>query len=281
VVRVTVNQLLDAYLTDQELRGLKSVYKVRAHAVSVREAFGPMRAVDVTAERVDAYIAARRQAGKKNATVNRALQIISSAFTLAVRRRTLTHAPSIRKLSEAGNAKQGFFERDEFETVLAHLPEHIQDAARFAYACGWRKGEVVGLTWSMVDRTRGRPPCRTQRARPRARARRRRRRDHRRRERARLVETSDGDVKVADYVFHRNNGRPLGDFNRSWHAALEAAGFSHAEKHSDGSTRRVYDKTVHDFRRTRSVFDRYNITSTDDVRAAMEAVSLPTSGEAR
>jgi integrase len=94
--------------------------------------------------------------------------------------------------------------------------------------------------------------------------------------------------------FHRK-GQPFGDFKRAWHGALVAAGFSYQVKHPHGSTRTAYTKCVHDFRRTaarnlvragiregvamsvtghrtRSVFDRYNITSTDDVRAAMEAV---------
>jgi len=64
----------------------------------------------------------------------------------------------------------------------------------------------------------------------------------------------------------------------------------------DGTPLYVFDKTIHDFRRTaprnlvragvregvvmtitghktRSVFDRYNITSTDDVAKALEAIS--------
>jgi integrase len=108
---------------------------------------------------------------------------------------------------------------------------------------------------------------------------------------------------VAEYVFHRK-GQPLGDFKRAWQAALVKAGFAHAVKDAegklvkkkDGSPRYVFARTFHDFRRTaarnlvragvregvamavtghktRSVFDRYNISSADDVREAIEAVS--------
>src|SRR5262249_40405539 len=110
-----------------------------------------------------------------------------------------------------------------------------------------------------------------------------------RREEARLYKDAEGEPRVADLIFHRQ-GRTLGDFRKAWHAALAAAGFSHQER--DPKTckvRVVYDRTFHDFRRTaarnlvragvregvamavtghrtRSVFDRYNITSGDDVR---------------
>jgi len=223
--------------------------------------------------------------------------VLDAAGKLGVRHGKLTNWPRLRKLSEAGNAKQGFFEASEFETVVGHLPEHLQDAARFAYACGWRKSEVIGLRWEWVDRAAGQivlADSKNGRGRVLAIA-----GDLvelvKRRETARLVETPDGRFKVADLVFHRK-GQPLGDFKRAWHAALIKAGFSHQVKRPDGTLRTVYDKTFHDFRRTaarnlvragiregvamtvtghktRSVFDRYNITSTDDVREAMERVA--------
>jgi integrase len=107
------------------------------------------------------------------------------------------------------------------------------------------------------------------------------------------------DRKPDEWALFHRQGQPLGDFKHAWHAALTRAGFSHLEKQPDGTTRTVYDRTFHDFRRTaarnlvrrgvregvamdvtghrtRSTFDRYNITSTDDVPAAMEGASLPT-----
>jgi hypothetical protein len=94
-----------------------------------------VRAVDVSAESVDQYVATKLRAGLSNATVNRQTQVLSAAFTLAVRRGKLTNTPMIRKLPER-NVRRGFFEAEEFETVVTHLPEHLIDAARFAYLCG-------------------------------------------------------------------------------------------------------------------------------------------------
>src|SRR5262249_22531128 len=45
----------------------------------------------------------------------------------------------------------GFFDEATFNKVVEHLPVHLRPVARFAYYCGWRKGEVVRLRWSQVD----------------------------------------------------------------------------------------------------------------------------------
>jgi len=40
--------------------------------------------------------------------------------------------------------------------VRRALPEPIADVARYGYLTGWRRGEILGLTWAEVDRpTRG------------------------------------------------------------------------------------------------------------------------------
>jgi hypothetical protein len=202
----------------------------------------------------------------------------------------------MRRLPER-NVRRGFFERTEFESVVVELPEHLTDAARFAYLTGWRKGEVAGLRWEWVDTDAGTitlPDSKNGKGRVLALS-----GDlaviFDRREEARLYKDAEGEPRVADLVFHRQ-GRPLGDFRKAWHAALTAAGFSHRVKTPSGKLRTVYTRTFHDFRRTaarnlvragvregvamtvtghktRSVFDRYNITSTADVAQAIEAVS--------
>ena len=92
----------------------------------------------------------------------------------------------------------------------------------------------------------------------------------------------DGNVRVATLVFHRD-GKPVGDFKKSWATACWAAG--------------VADKLFHDLRRTaarnmvragvpervamavtghitRSMFDRYNIVSEDDLRLAAQKTTM-------
>jgi integrase len=182
------------------------------------------------------------------------------------------------------NTRQGFFERPDLEAVVAALPAYLRDFTRFAYLTGWRKGEIISLKWTDVDRDAG-----TIRLRPEA-AKTGRGRTvvlegdlaeliHRRWE-GRLLE-KDGNVRVAALVFHRD-GEPVGDFRRAWATACQAAGA---------------DRLFHDLRRTaarnmvragvpervamavtghltRSMFDRYNIVSEDDLRMATQKTTM-------
>jgi integrase len=149
--RVVFGDLLDGLVIDYTNNGRRSVDTLTAHIKPVRAAFGLDRAVDVTEARVERYKDARLHAQRKPATVNRELAVIRRAFRLAVRQKRLAAMPAIVLLAEH-NARQGFFERGDFETLCGYLPEHLRDFARFAYLSGWRKGEVASLTWADVDR---------------------------------------------------------------------------------------------------------------------------------
>ena len=47
---------------------------------------------------------------------------------------------------------QGFFEHPEYLAVRAHLPAPWQDILDLAYYSGWRKQEILGLTWEEIDK---------------------------------------------------------------------------------------------------------------------------------
>ena len=48
--------------------------------------------------------------------------------------------------------RQGFFEHPEYLAVRAHLPAPWQDILDLAYYSGWRKNEILGLTWDESTR---------------------------------------------------------------------------------------------------------------------------------
>lgn len=58
--------------------------------------------------------------------------------------------PFIPRLSEVGNARQGFFETADFEALIANLPEYLRDFCRFGFLTGWRKGSIDSLRWADV-----------------------------------------------------------------------------------------------------------------------------------
>jgi integrase len=296
--KVRVGELLDALSDDYRLRKVKSWAQFQSHLKPVRERFGDWRAGDITAEAVDAYIKDRLAAGKAKATVNRETQLLGQAMRLAFERHRISAVPSIRHLN-GRNTRQGFFERPEFEALVAALPEDLRDFTRFAYLTGWRRGEIISLRWQDVDQDGG-----AIRLRPDASKNGRGRKVMlegdlatlmKRRWQARLIKGKNGIPRVVDVVFHRD-GEPIGEFRRAWRSACVAAGLYHLVRDKRGREKKAPDKLFHDLRRTairnmvragvpervamevsghrtRSVFDRYNIVSEEDLRVAMQRTS--------
>jgi integrase len=106
-----------------------------------------LKASALTKADIDRYVAKRRKQKRRNATINRALLILASAYRLA----KITPPTDIPHFSERDNARKGFFEADQFARVLEHLPEDLKDYARFGYLSGWRKGEIASLVWDNLE----------------------------------------------------------------------------------------------------------------------------------
>jgi integrase len=280
--------------------------QAKYHAAVVRTWFGDMKAGKLTPADVDRYIEARLAEDYAPASVNRQTGLLAEALRLAHRRGILTNVIAVRRLPER-NARQGFLERAELDQVVAALPDYLQDFTRVAYLTAWRRGELVSLRWSDVDRDGG-----VIRLRPEHSKNGRGRTvaiegDLRaileRRRHARQIKDRDGTVRVAELVFHRA-GRPVGDFRKAWAAACVQAGlYQVVGVNADGSEKRISNRLFHDLRRsgvrnmvragvrervameisghrTRSIFDRYNITSEDDLREAMQRTSDYVSAQA-
>jgi integrase len=298
--RTTVAELLDDLEADFRLRGVKWWAQAKYHAQVVRDALGTSRAVKLTSADVDRYIEARQHEDYSAASINRQTGLLRQALRLAKKRDRLTTAIEVRRLPEH-NARQGFFERPDLEAVVAALPNYLQDFTRFGYLTAWRRGELATLTWADVDRAGGVIRLRPEHS-----------KNGRgrtvategdldaiieRRAEARVIPGKDGEpARVAALVFHRG-GRPIRDFRGAWATACIEAGLSRVDgTNADGSERRVPTRLFHDLRRsgvrnmvragvrervamevsghkTRAVFDRYNITSEDDLRDAMKRTS--------
>jgi integrase len=288
--RVTVEELFEALDRDYVQRGIKGLREARNHMRPVRDFFGFRRAMEVTPNLVRSYITSRKESvrfvdgkpivGVANATINRETELLGRAFRLARNEGTLTLAPAIPSLPEQ-NARRGFFERHEFESLVLHLREPLSDMAQFAYATGWRLGEIRGLRWEYVDR----------------RAREVRLPDSKNGEGRvlpldenlwlliegrwdrRQFKKPDGATAISEFVFHfRGRPAPETTIRRWWLDACEKAGLP--------------KKLFHDFRRsavrdmirggvpqtiamsisghkTESMFRRYNITTTADKLEAL------------
>ena len=146
-----VGEMLDALEADYKLRQVKSLRQVQSHLKPLRQVLSGIRAQDVSTEMADNYVEKRLAAGRARATTNRETQLLAQAFRLAIERKKLKTAPIIRRLSEKDNVRTGFFEKPDFEALVRHLPDYLQDFARFGYLVGWRRGEISSLLWSDLD----------------------------------------------------------------------------------------------------------------------------------
>jgi integrase len=302
--RIKINELLDALEADLRLRDKVSA-QVRSQLKRVRESFGAWRAVEVTAEAVDRYIAVLKKAGLANATINRGTQLLSQAFKLAIDRKHLSFAPQIRHLSEQGNARRGFFADAEFNAVEGFLPEYLRDFCRFGYSTGWRKGEIASLLWEDLDgdviRLKG-VNAKNGEARSVALGGALAELIDRRKA-ARQVKRRDA-VMLSQFIFHQD-GQPVGDFRKAWATACVAARLGQfyckacnqpvGGHRCEACNQETYysGRVFHDLRRTavrnmvragvpervamsvsghktRSIFDRYNIVNESDLREAMQ-----------
>src|SRR6266542_649156 len=132
---------------DQELDDAR--YRVREGS-PLRNFFGRMRACDVTTATVDRYINLRRAEGRKNATINREIELLRRAFRVARKAKKLVRVPEMPEKLPEKNARQGFFEKAELDRLLPYLPAPLDDMTRFAFKSGWRRGELRTLTWESV-----------------------------------------------------------------------------------------------------------------------------------
>jgi integrase len=238
--RTTFDDLAQMVIDDYKANGKRSLDRIEDAINHLRVSFGGMKAIDITADRVTAYTAARKAEHAANATVNRELSALRRMFRLGERAGKVAGRPYVALLRE-DNIRTGFFEPEQFAAVRARLPEDLRPAVEFAYLTGWRlKSEVLALQWWQVDFEAGMvrlEPGSTKNA------------DGRvfpfaalpalegllrtQAERTRAIERASGSI--IPWVFHRH-GRPIQYFRRTWIRACRLAGLP--------------GRLPHDFRRT-------------------------------
>ncbi len=286
--RIDFTDLLAAMEKDYQTRRLASLPQLRSHLVHVRVFFDGYKALAVDADEVRRFIADRRKDGAAEASIQRELEAIRRAFSLAAEDRKLTFTPVIPTLNIGEtNARQGFVAGADFEALVSHLGEYrgrgkdkhyvpdadLQDFARWAFWTGMRKGEIGKLTWEAFDReswtiTLPAPAAKTRKARMLALEGPLREIIERRITARRL------DVPL---IFHRAGERML-EFRKAWATATKRAGLTGVLFHDlrrsaiRNMVRAGVDPAVAmkiSGHRTRAVFDRYSILNDADLRDAM------------
>jgi integrase len=292
---VTVDDLLDDLAVHLKNKGAASSSKASSHMKALRVQLGSFRATSLNTSDVERYQAARLEAGKARATVNRECELLRQAY----RRASRVTPPKVNAVPyvpmlKVENARQGFLSRADFGALAAQLPDvDVRDFVEWFWWTGMRPGEIRQLTWEMLDRET--PTSSTDGKRtttwalhldPKA-AKTRKGRSIAITEGGPLREIIDRRLARRRFdctlIFHRTSkgkvGQPVKDFAKQWRAALRAAKLPGGLVPYDlrrtalrNMVRGGTDYTVAmkiSGHRTRSTFDRYNITSLEDVAAAM------------
>jgi integrase len=284
--RVSFDELARDFITDYRINKRKSQERAAFAVKNLTSFFCGMRIVNITTASVKDYIEMQMQSGLSNASINRELSALKRMLHLGARctPSKVGHMLYIPMLKES-NTRKGFFEYKDFASLRSELPVYLRPVITFAYHTGWRKTEILNLTWDKVDLKEG------------------------------IVRLDPGETKNDDgrtlylneellkvmhslqskrrlgfpYVFHRD-GHRIKDFRDVWRSACKRIGLQVKDEKTE---RMIPSKLFHDLRRTavrnmvragvhervamaisghktRSIFDRYNIINQDDLKDATQ-----------
>ena len=161
-----------------------------------------------------------------------------------------------------------------FRALHDQLPDHLKGFVTFAYRTGWRLSEITRLTWNQIDRSDWTVRLEVGETKNKD---------------GRLIYLDDKLRRIihhryidrhlgCPYVFHRA-GREIRDIRGTWKRACKAIGLEGRIFHDLRRTairnmiragipeRVAMQISGH---KTRSVFDRYNIVSPEDLKIAAE-----------
>ena len=213
----------------------------------------------------------------KPGTINRELGLLHRAFKLGYNQDPplVARVPHFPKLTE-DEPRKGFLKPESYQKLLFELPEELRLLFVVAYHVGLRKGALLRIKWSKVDlrahtiwmdgKKSNRKP-------------------------EPVAVPIYGDMakfiemqpQTSEYLFARG-AKPIRDFRESWNLACQRAGvpgllFHDLRRTAVRNLRRagvaetvIMKITGH---RTRSVFERYNITDhTDTLEAGRKAAEF-------
>ena len=238
VAKTTLVHLTEMLTNEYQANGRQGRV-IKAPIAHLSRYFGKdCRAIEITSDRLTAFITQRQAQGAANATINRSLAALKRAFTLAEQAGKVAHCPYFPMLRE-DNRRKGFFEHGHYEALIDHLPDYLKPVIQTAYLTGWRiTSEILtrqkhhldlGAGWLRLDpgetkNREGRMFPLTPELREVL--------EHQL-ERTRALEVATD--KIIPWLFH-HDGKPIRVFRRAWITACRKVGLP--------------NRIPHDFRRT-------------------------------
>src|SRR5207249_11933246 len=117
IEKTTFEAMAAMIVNDYRANGRRSLARLEDAIAHLCEFFGDYRAVEITGDKVTAYVTFRQDQKAAAATVNNELAGLSRMFTLGIRSNRIAVKPYIRKLA-VNNTRKGFLEWEQFSSVL-------------------------------------------------------------------------------------------------------------------------------------------------------------------
>ncbi|MHC4493607.1 MAG: tyrosine-type recombinase/integrase [Planctomycetota bacterium] len=232
--RVTFEDLSRMITDDYRVERRRAAKQLDSTLKRLTRTFAGYRAVDITTDRLTAYVRERQEEGYAPGTIRKDMAAIKRAFNLAIRAGHLATKPYIPSV-RVQDAREGFLTMTEVEAVAREIGPELAPVVRFAALTGWRKREVLGLTWAHVDFEAGTVHLEAARAKngegrtfPFAALPQLKELLEAQRESTRAVERQTG--RIVPHVFHRA-GEPILSMRSAWDAACKRAGLAGAWFH--------------------------------------------------
>ena len=224
--KVKVDKLYELSLEHYKIKKRKSLPDFESRwRLHLQPFFGGRKASQVTTELVNKYILKRQQANASSGTINRELAVLKKMFNYAAKRTktiSLDSVPAFDMLDEDTNGRTDYVQ-DEHYPKLADAFSRVGLWARAifetGYSFGFRKSELLGLRVRNIDlkaRTISLPPRSSKNKQPR------------------LVVMTDTVYQLLkplatgkqpdDFLFSRENGKPVRDFRVIWERCCIEAG---------------------------------------------------------
>lgn len=222
-VGVTVQQIWEAYQVD--VAGRRQEAKLAQTGKNVLPTFGHLSPDQITGEDCRRYITARRDAGRKDATIRTELGCLRTAMTWGVKAKLIRNAPRI-EMPRTPPPRERYLDRDEVSRLLAAASDpHIRLAILLMVTTAGRIGALLELTWDRVDLDRRIIKLATNDIGPR-----------KGRATVPINDTlmaalqSAQDAALSRYVIEWG-GRQVGSIKTGFNAAVKRAGIEHCTQH--------------------------------------------------
>jgi len=285
--RTTLADLKEIILTNYAANGSKSERYARGAFRRLEAYFKPhQKAASITTTELTGYVAYAKEGGYQPATIGYDLAILRHSYRLAHDAGKIGAVPKFPKL-RFNNARKGFLTPGDYLILLGELPEHLRPVLTVAYYSGWRvrselltrqikhvnlregtlrldagetkNGEARLLVFKGLPEVEAAITPLVQSAMPPAIP-------------GVVVLYPDPDV----YLFRHPDGSPVRDMRAAWCGACQRAGIQrHLHDLRRSAVRNMVRAGIPEAvcmklsgHLTRSVFERYNIVSHDDLTNA-------------